>query len=175
MTAAGIATTAKHFSGLGRVVGNTDNVAGVVDPVTTETSASLRSFRAAIGSDVQFVMVALATYAHIDPAHLAVFSTIDMHLLRARMGFDGVIVSDDLGAATAVAQPAACGTSNRLPDAGGDLIVSKSISPTVAMAKAVVARASTRPRFRARVDDATRQVLAAKDASGLLPCSSGKL
>ena len=35
MTAAGEATTAKHFPGLGRVRGNTDFSAGVVDTVTT--------------------------------------------------------------------------------------------------------------------------------------------
>ena len=48
-------------------------------------------------------MVALATYTQIDPAHLAVFSPTVMALLRDGMGFDGVIASDDLGAATAVA------------------------------------------------------------------------
>jgi len=42
-----------------------------------------------------------------------------------------------------------------------------------AMADAVVARASSDPAFGARVDDAVRHILAAKDTSGLLPCSGG--
>ena len=172
MSAAGIATTAKHFPGLGRVTGNTDDVAGVVDTVTTATDPYLRSFRAAVHVGVPFVMVALATYTQIDPAHLAVFSPTVMTLLRDGMGFDGVIASDDLGAATAVADIPPARRAIDFLSAGGDLIVSKTAGPTVAMADAVVARASSDPAFDAHVEDAVRHVLAAKDASGLLPCSA---
>ncbi len=151
--------------------GNTDNVAGVVDTETTATDPSLRSFRAAVDADVPFVMVALATYTRIDAAHLAVFSPTVMRLLHDEIGFDGVIVSDDLGAATAVASVPPAQRAIRFLSAGGDLVVSKTVDPTVAMADAVLARASTDPAFAARVDDAVRHVLAAKDTSGLLPCS----
>jgi beta-N-acetylhexosaminidase len=170
MSAAGIATTAKHFPGLGRVRGNTDNVSGVVDTSTTTTSASLRSFRAAVATGVPLVMVALATYTRIDAAHLAVFSPTVMRLLRAGMGFNGVIASDDLGAATAVASlPPAIRALDFLT-AGGDLIVSKTVAPTIEMTDAVVARARTDPAFEARVNGAVHHVLTEKDASGLLPC-----
>ena len=173
MSAAGIATTAKHFPGLGRVRGNTDNVAGVVDTVTTATDASLGPFRSAVDSGVPFVMVALATYTRIDAGHLAVFSPTVMRLLRDEMGFDGVIVSDDLGATRAVAGVPPARRAIEFLAAGGDLIVSKTVGPAIAMADAVVARASTDSTFGARVDDAVRHVLAAKDASRLLPCSGG--
>jgi beta-N-acetylhexosaminidase len=172
MAAAGIATTAKHFPGLGRVVGNTDNVAEVVDTVTTPTDPFLGSFRAAVDAGVPFVMVALATYTQIDAAHLAVFSPTVMQVLREQMGFDGVIVSDDLGAAKAVASIPPARRAIDFLTAGGDLIVSKTVDATEAMADAVVARASTNASFAARIDDAVRHVLAAKDVSGLLPCSS---
>ena len=45
MGQAGVATTVKHFPGLGRVQGNTDFAAGVVDRTTTPDDASLQSFR----------------------------------------------------------------------------------------------------------------------------------
>jgi beta-N-acetylhexosaminidase len=173
MSAAGIATTAKHFPGLGRVVGNTDTVAGVVDTTTTPADASLRPFRAAANAGVPFVMVALATYTRIDPAHLAVFSPTVMRLLRDEMGFAGVIVSDDLGEATAIAGIPPAQRAISFLAAGGDLIVSKTVAPTETMAEAVVARASSDPAFGARVGDAVRHVLAAKEAAGLLPCSGG--
>jgi beta-N-acetylhexosaminidase len=173
MSASGIATTAKHFPGLGRVLGNTDDVAGVVDSVTTTTDPSLHTFRVAVHAGVPFVMVALATYTQIDPSHLAVFSPTVMGLLRDGTGFDGVIVSDDLGAATAVADIAPAQRALDFLSAGGDLIVSKTAGPTVAMADAVVARASSDPAFAAQVEDAVHRVLAAKDASSLLPCSGG--
>jgi beta-N-acetylhexosaminidase len=170
MSIAGIATTAKHFPGLGRVLGNTDNVAGVVDTSSTDTSASLRPFRAAVAAGVPFVMVALAAYTQIDPTHLAVFSPIVMRLLSDEMGFHGVIVSDDLGAAVAVSSLAPAQRAIDFLAAGGDLIVSKTAASTVAMTTAVVARASTDPVFKARVNDAVHHVLAAKSASGLLTC-----
>ena len=97
---AGVAATAKHFPGLGRVTGNTDLTAGVVDPVTAPGDPYLGSFQAAVDAGVPFVMVSLASYPRIDPRHLAVFSSRTMRtLLRTRMHFGGVIISDDIGAA----------------------------------------------------------------------------
>src|SRR5207247_2216462 len=80
--APGVATSAKHFPGLGRVQGNTDFTAIVTDRVTTLDDPYLQSFRQTIEASVPFVMVALATYTRIDPNHPAVFSPIVMQLLR---------------------------------------------------------------------------------------------
>jgi beta-N-acetylhexosaminidase len=171
MAAAGVATTAKHFPGLGRVRGNTDDVAGVVDRVTTPNDPSLGPFRAAIAAGVPLVMVSLATYTRIDPDHLAVFSPTVMRLLRVRMGFDGVIASDDLGASVAVSNVPPAERAINFLSAGGDLIVAKTVGPMVAMTAAIVARASSDPAFGALVDAAVRHVLAAKHAAGLLSCS----
>ena len=88
MTKAGIVTVSKHFPGLGRVVGNTDFSANVVDHVTTATDPDLGSFQDVIGAGVPIVMVALATYTKIDPDHLAAFSPIVIgNLLRGQLGF----------------------------------------------------------------------------------------
>ena len=84
MRQAGVATTAKHFPGLGRVTGNTDVTAGVVDPVTAPGDPYLGSFQAAIDAGVPFVMVALASYPRIDPRHLAVFSSRTMRVAAAQ-------------------------------------------------------------------------------------------
>jgi beta-N-acetylhexosaminidase len=48
----------------------------VVDTVTTADDPYLGSFKATIDAGVPFVMIALATYTRIDPAHLAAFSSI---------------------------------------------------------------------------------------------------
>ena len=170
MAAAGVASVIKHFPGLGRVVGNTDFTSHVVDSVTTSTDPYLQSYREGIDAGVPYVMVAEATYTKIDPAHLAVFSPVVMGLLRNGLGFGGVIVSDDLGDAAAVASIPAGQRALDFLNAGGDLITSQSFAPAEEMASTVLATASSDSAFRATVDAAVRRILAAKQAQGLLPC-----
>jgi len=170
MASAGVASVAKHFPGLGRVVGNTDFTSNVVDSVTTSNDPYLDSYRDAVNAGVPYMMVAEATYTKIDPAHLAVFSPVIMGLLRNELGFKGVIVSDDLGDAAAVASIPAGQRALDFLDAGGDLITSQSFGPAEEMASTVVSTASSDSAFRATVDAAAGRVLAAKQAQGLLPC-----
>jgi beta-N-acetylhexosaminidase len=172
MEDAGIATTGKHFPGLGRVTGNTDFTAAVGDEVTTASDSYLAPFRDAIGAGIPMVMVALAKYQRIDPAELAVFSpTVMRQMLRTSLGFTGVVVSDDLGATVAVANISPADRAINFLNSGGDFIISKTITPANAMATAIAARVSTDAAFRSRVDDAALRVLRAKAARGLVRCA----
>jgi beta-N-acetylhexosaminidase len=174
MWQAGVATTAKHFPGLGRVTGNTDLTAGVADPVTAPGDPYLGSFQAAIDAGVPFVMVALASYPRIDSRHLAVFSSRTIRgLLRNQMHFGGVIVSDDMGAAAAVASLSPAARAIGFLAAGGDMITSVSLPAAAAMATSVLGRMKTDLAFRAEVNSAVIRVLTAKQAHGLLPCTAG--
>lgn len=172
MQDAGVATTAKHFPGLGRVAGNTDFTAGVIDRVTTSHDPYLQPFAASIRARVPFVMVSLATYTEIDADHLAVFSPVVIRrLLRGTLHFDGVVMSDDMGAASAVAR---IPQGRRAVDfllAGGDVIVSKTVEPADAMYRAVLSRAAADPGFKSIVDTSALRVLRAKQVSGLVRCA----
>ena len=171
MQEAGVATSAKHFPGLGRVAGNTDFTARVIDVATTPDDPYLRSFAASVAAHVPFVMVALATYMKIDPNHLAVFSPVVIEqMLRGALHFDGVVISDDMGAATAVASIPPGQRAIDFLLAGGDMIISKTVAPAEAMYQAVLSRAAARPAFRRVVDASALRVLRAKQASRLLPC-----
>src|SRR5580693_5932065 len=170
MKQAGVATTAKHFPGLGQVVGNTDYTSGVVDTTTGPSSPYLQSFRTAVKAGVPFVMVALATYTRIDPHHLAAFSSRVIRLLRQQLHFGGVIVSDDLGAAAAVAGVSPANRAIDFLTAGGDLITSQSLPAAIAMDQAIVARAAHDAAFRATVDSAVFRILDTKVAYRLMPC-----
>jgi beta-N-acetylhexosaminidase len=171
---AGVAATAKHFPGLGRVTGNTDLSAGVVDPVTAPGDPYLGSFQAAIDAGVPFVMVSLASYPRIDPRHLAVFSSRTMRtLLRKKMHFGGVIISDDMGAAAAVASLSPAARAIDFLSAGGDMILSDSLPAAAAMDTAVLGMMKRDPAFRSVTDAAVMRVLVAKQAYGLLPCMPG--
>lgn len=171
MRQAGIATAAKHFPGLGRVLGNTDFAAGITDTTTAPDDAYLRSFRAAVEAGVPFVMVSLATYTRIDPRHLAAFSPRVMRvLLRRQLRFRGVIISDDLGAAHAVAAMSPQARAIGFIADGGDMITSQTLAAAVLMDNAILGRAAVDAAFRAVVDAAVMRVLTAKQAYGLLPC-----
>ncbi|HEY0493984.1 MAG TPA: glycoside hydrolase family 3 N-terminal domain-containing protein [Candidatus Dormibacteraeota bacterium] len=170
MRQAGVAVTLKHFPGLGRVAGNTDYTAAT-DYATTASDPYLQSFRQGIGAHADFVMVALAKYTRIDPNRLAAFSPIVMtQMLRGSLGFQGVIVSDDLGDTVAVAGIPPATRAIDFLVAGGDMIVSKTATPADAMVQAIRARVAGDPAFRQRVDNAALRVLQAKQAWGLLPC-----
>jgi beta-N-acetylhexosaminidase len=95
----GVAATAKHFPGLGRVVVSTDSAPSEVAGDRAELAAGLRPFEAAIAAGIPLVMTSNATYPAFDadfPASLS--RPITTGLLRRRLGFEGVAITDDLGA-----------------------------------------------------------------------------
>lgn len=164
-----LAMTAKHFPGLGYVTANTDTTAGVKDTVTTSASGSIAPFRAAVANGVPVVMMSSAIYTKIDASRPAVFSpTVVTGLLRTSLGFRGVVMSDDLGNARAVAAWSAGERAVRFLDAGGDEVLTVNASTIPAMVAAVKARAASDSAFRGKVAAAVMRVLTAKAAEGLL-------
>ncbi|MGI8694623.1 MAG: glycoside hydrolase family 3 N-terminal domain-containing protein [Geodermatophilaceae bacterium] len=171
MEEAGLAATVKHFPGLGRVRVNTDTSTGAVDAQTTAEDPALRPFAAGIDAGATAVMVSSASYPQLDPDNLAPFSAaIVRGLLKERLGFTGVVVSDDLGRAVAV--------SGRTPEqravdfvaAGGDLVLTVDVDDAEPMTAALIARSQTDPSFASRLDDAALRVLISKQDAGLLIC-----
>jgi beta-N-acetylhexosaminidase len=119
----GVASTVKHFPGLGRITGNTDVTArGITDRTTTVDDPYLEPFRTGIQDGVELVMVGSAIYSRIDPGTNAVFSRpIVTDLLRDRLSYDGVVITDDVGAARAVADVPVGERATRFIEAGGDI------------------------------------------------------
>jgi len=170
MRQSGIALSLKHFPGLGRVTGNTDFTTAT-DTITTASDPYLQSFKQGIAANSDFVMVALARYTQIDPNHLAAFSSVVMtQMLRGTMGFNGVVISDDLGDTAAVAAIPPGTRAIDFLSAGGDMIISKTSAPAHAMVLAIRSRAAADVTFRQRVDDAALRILRAKQARSLLSC-----
>jgi beta-N-acetylhexosaminidase len=159
---AGVQTSIKHFPGLGRVAGNTDDTAGVTDTVTGPDAASVAVFDAGIEAGSGLVMMSSAIYSRIDPDAPAVFSPTVVGLVREH-GFDGVIISDDLSAAVQVASVPPGERAVRAVDAGVDMVLA-SARPSVApaMVDALIRTARDDPDFAAKVDAAAARVVAAK-------------
>ena len=169
LAAAHVAATVKHFPGLGRVTGNTDVSSGVQDTVTTRHDPYLTPFAAAVRAGVPFVMISTAIYTRIDASHPAAFSpTVITGMLRGDLGFRGVVISDDLGAAAQVSGYSVGDRAVAFVAAGGDLVLTVDATQAPAMTAALLARAQRDPAFRARVDAAVLTVLREKQALGLL-------
>ena len=169
LAAGGVDATVKHFPGLGRVTGNTDTTGGVTDDVTTRDDPYLAPFRAAVRAGVPFVMMSTAIYSKIDPGTPAAFShVIVTGLLRGDLGFHGVVISDDLGAAKQVSGYAVGQRAIAFVQAGGDVVLTVDATQAAAMTQALLAKANADPAFKKLVDAAALRVLQAKQARGLL-------
>jgi beta-N-acetylhexosaminidase len=170
--AAGVAPTAKHFPGLGRVTGNTDVTAsGITDRTTDSGDAYLAPFAATIKAGTPLVMVSSARYPKLDPDNQAVFSrAIVTGLLRDGLGFDGVVITDDVGAAKAVQAVPVGQRATRFIAAGGDIVLTADAGQASAMLKAIAAKRAASPAFAAQVDTAAARVLDLKVDLKLVAC-----
>ncbi|GAA2107518.1 hypothetical protein GCM10009841_27630 [Microlunatus panaciterrae] len=170
MDRAGIATSVKHFPGLGRVRGNTDFATRVVDSTTTRHDPALRGFAAGVRAGVDMVMVSSATYSRIDPDHPGPYSrTIIEGMIRQDLRFRGVVISDDL-AGKAVSGLSPGQRALRFLDAGGDLVIMGDPGLAPAMVRAVRAEARDDPEFAARLTTKVTRVLTMKERRGLADC-----
>jgi len=100
--AAGIGTTAKHFPGLGDTTVNTDNGVAVTDQSRAEILRThVPPFRAVIAAGAQSIMAAHIVAPALDPSGVpaSLSKPIITGLLRQRLGFNGVVVTDALEAA----------------------------------------------------------------------------
>lgn len=168
---AGVQTTLKHFPGLGRVRYNTDNSTRAVDSQTTATDPSLQPFIDGIKAGTAAVMISSASYPKLDPNEIGPFSEpIVTGLLKDKLGFTGVIISDDFGSATAVKAVPIGQRAVRFLQAGGDLVLTNVLTNAGPMQTALLAEAQSSTTFHTRLTDAARHVLASKARAGLLPC-----
>jgi len=168
---AGITTTLKHFPGLGRVRYNTDTSANAVDNTATVDDPYLQPFAAGITAGTGAVMVSSAKYPKLDTQNIAAFSAaIITDLLRKKLGFTGVVISDDLGAAAAVKSVPLGERAVRFITAGGDVVLTVRTADAGTLASALIAEAKKSPAFAARVADAAGHVVAGKIHTGLVSC-----
>jgi len=116
-------------------------------------------------------MASLATYARIDPVHQAVFSSVILRdVLRGALGFNGVVISDDLGNAVAVKSIPAGQRALRFLTAGGDMVLTDNPGAVGPMISAVLAQLPKNAALRSDVDNSVRRVLTIKQNAGLLTC-----
>ncbi|XWN33246.1 MAG: glycoside hydrolase family 3 N-terminal domain-containing protein [Devosia sp.] len=171
---AGVLTALKHFPGHGSSAGDTHH--GFVDVSSTWTRNELIPFRALIDEDrVDMVMVAhvhLGGVAGIrqtrDPATLS--PDIIEGLLRTEIGYDGVVISDDMemGAITKLGSPVE--VASRAILAGNDILVfAGGAAPgrdLVAVLQSRIRQAARDPAVMRRIEQSYRRIVRMKASLG---------
>ena len=164
-----VAATVKHFPGLGAASANTDD-----EPVSLTRSPEqllgedLPPFRAAIAARVPLVMASHAVYPSLDPDAIASQSRYVLHrLLRQRLNFRGVVVTDSLEAKAVTERAGPAVAAVRSVRAGADLVLTTGAGSHLRVLRALVAEAQRSPAFRKRVAESAARVLALKRDLGL--------
>jgi beta-N-acetylhexosaminidase len=156
-----VAATAKHFPGLGGATVNTDD-----GPATVEVplDRDLVPFRAAVDEGVSLMMLSHASYPELDSRRIASQSRpIVTGLLRERLGFERVIVTDSLEAAAVLARSGVAVAAERSIRAGADLILMTGSASWNDVFPHLLAEARRDPAFRARIRASAARVLALKN------------
>jgi beta-N-acetylhexosaminidase len=162
-----VATSIKHFPGLGRATGNTDSDPTATDP-TVRGDALLEPFAQGVRADAAFTMVSSANYPGIDPDNRACFSRVVIHdMLRGDLGFEGVVVSDSFGSASVSSLPAGR-RAVRFFRAGGTMVLDTNYLDLEPMSAAVLARMERDPAFAELIESDVRLVLTTKERFGLV-------
>jgi beta-N-acetylhexosaminidase len=160
---AGIATTVKHFPGLGGATVNTDEGTAVIERTREQLDDDLLPFAAAVEAGTEFVMVGHAVYPALDEDNIASQSSAVVDgLLRDQLGFEGVAMTDSLEAAAvqevADVEEAAVASAR----AGIDVILTTGQGSFTRVYRALLAEARRDPSFRERVRASAARVLAAQ-------------
>jgi beta-N-acetylhexosaminidase len=162
---AGVATTVKHFPGLGGATVNTDDGPATVNRTRAELEEDLVPFRAAVEAGTDFVMASHATYPALDPDRIASQSPAVIDgLLRRELGFRGVVMTDSLEAAAVQAVADVEEAAIASARAGVDVILTTGRGSYIRVFRALLAEARADPEFRGRVRASAARVLAAQSS-----------
>lgn len=120
----GIASTAKHFPGLGRAGDNTDEGRSRIAGSAADLRASdERPFATLVDSGVELVMLSNAIYPAFGPAPAVLSPAVVRDELRGRLDFRGVTISDDLQAGAFAAVRSRAELAVAAARAGVDLLL----------------------------------------------------
>lgn len=166
----GMLTSAKHFPGRGDVE-NMPGRAGwawIDKPAAEVESQEFKAFKHGIDAGVDFVMtehIAVPSVADGSELPASVEKRLVTDWLKGRLGFEGVVTSDDLWYDHVVARFGAEEVAVRAFEAGHDVVLKPKDPVATIAALAAAVRSGRVPE--SRVDEAVRKLLGLKARLGL--------
>jgi beta-N-acetylhexosaminidase len=164
-----VAATLKHFPGLGAAGTNTDDgPVTISSPRAAMQTRDLPPFAAGIKAGAPLVMASHALYTGLDRKNIASQSKpILTTLLRGKLGFRGVVITDSMEADAVLKRSSIELASLRSIAAGADLLLLTGPGSFPIVSKQLLAGARKSPKFRARIAEAAARVIALKRSLGL--------
>ena len=161
----GIMSVAKHFPGIGRTILDSHIEMPTLDiDFDTLAATDLRPFNAALACDVAGVMLSHIRYPRLDPVWPASLSAlIAKNLLRDRMGYNGLVLTDDLDMGAIKKQYDIQTVVSRILAAEIDLVLICHQGPDIEQAYQEILKAQTdSPTLQAKAQESARRILALK-------------
>jgi beta-N-acetylhexosaminidase len=164
-----VAPALKHFPGLGAAGGNTDDGAVTIStPRAAIETRDLPPFAAGIEAGAPLVMASHAVYSGLDRHNIASQSKpILTTLLRERLRFKGVVITDSMEAAAVLARGSIEIAALRSVSAGADLLLLTGPGSFPRVSRQLLVGARRSATFRARIAEAAARVIALKRSLGL--------
>lgn len=161
--AAGIISTAKHFPNHGAAKVDSHTGLPVVDhDMQKVLSYDLPPFKRAVEAGVPMVMVGHLLYPAIDPERPASLSPKAIKLLRQEVGFDGVIITDDLAMEGAKQGGTVAQAAVKAVSAGADMLIISSPQEQVDAYAAVVRGVKQGRISQDQINDSVDRILKLK-------------
>jgi beta-N-acetylhexosaminidase len=173
----------KHFPGHGGTTQDSHvSLPAIASDRASLDATELPPFRAAIAEGIEFVMPAHVAYEALDPSGMpaSVSEPILTGLLRQELGYDGVIISDDLTMNGILERFPAGEAAVRVIEAGADLVLCVRMLPlweggtpvTVEEIHTALHDAVTSGRLpEARIDQSFNRIMRLKNSRALGPAS----
>lgn len=167
--AAGVMSIVKHFPGHGDTAQDSHYAVPVVKASAEQMQkVHLAPFAAAVKQGVSGVMTGHVLYPALDAKDIATFSKpILQDLLKTRMGFKGLIVTDSLDMKSATAYCTIAGCAVRSLENGADMVLlGRYIKPLTIFNKTL--QEVKEKKLQPRVEEAAEKIFEAKRQMGLL-------
>jgi beta-N-acetylhexosaminidase len=169
LLAGGVTPVLKHFPGHGRASGDSHLQVVTTPPLSSMRRSDLVPYRTLLGDGAAVMVGHVDVPGLTEPGVPASLSPAALRLLRDDLGFDGLVITDDLGGMAAVTSrfdlPDA---ATRAIAAGVDMVLWNSSSRLPEVVDHLEAAVASGMLPESRVNESVLRILAAK---GVDPCS----